>query len=208
MEAPINLASSDAVRLGQWVHLLYCRGEEHLQIAQAVDEYGKKTLLLATPNMDHCFQVRCVDRAFPTEFFTNIQVQEITIQGTVSRKELRMAAGCFSSFINGRLIFNFKNDNDKWSLDVTPSKDQTFGGGPIAIRDLQGPNGLQEVPPFLVSADNLLTAVEYHSKKDLQFTFRQRARILSLTSSSAGIATNGQGGNQTHLRVKLDVAEA
>jgi hypothetical protein len=208
VEAPINLASSDAVRLGQWVHLLHGRGETNLQIAQAVNELGKKTILVTTPNMDHRFQVLGVDRAFPTEFFTNIQAQETTIRGTLLRKELRMMAGCFSSFINCQLIFHFKKDNDRWSLDVTPNKDIPLGGGPMAIRVSHGPNDVQEVPPFLVSADNLLTAVEYHSKKDLEFTFRQRAKILSLASSSVGDAPNGRGVNQTHVRVKLVIAEA
>ncbi len=118
-----------------------------------------------------------------------------------------MTAGCFSSFVNCQVIFQFKKNNDGWSLDVTPSKDVPNGGGPLAIQ-VQGPNGVQEIPPFQVSADHLLTAVEYHSKKELQFTFRQRAKILSLASSPAGGAPNDLGVNQTHLRVKLVVAEA
>jgi hypothetical protein len=35
VDAPVNLASSDAVRLGQWLHLLHCRGESKLQIRRS-----------------------------------------------------------------------------------------------------------------------------------------------------------------------------
>ena len=119
-----------------------------------------------------------------------------------------MTAGCFSAFANCQLIFHFKKDQDRWLLNLTPSKDVPNSGGPVAIQVQRSPNDVQEIPPFLVSADHLLTAVGYHSKKELQFTFRQRAKILSLASSSAGGAPNGQGVNQTHLRVRSFVAEA
>lgn len=207
VDAPINLASSDAFRLAEWLQLLHSRKEEQLHIARTADEAGRTTVLFATPGLEHRFQVLGLLRPFPIEFFTNLRAVETTIRGTVSRQELRMAAGCFSQFINCNLNFHFKKEGDRWKLPLTPTREVPTSGGPIAISVQQAPPDLEEIPPFLVSAVQLLTAVEYHTCRDLHFTLRQRAKVLTLADKAEGDGEGGEAANQTHVRVRFNVTE-
>jgi hypothetical protein len=207
VNAPINLASADAFRLAEWLQLLHSRKEEQLQIARTADGRGRTTVLFATPGMEHRFQVLGMPRPFPTEFFTNLRALETTIGGTVSRQELRMAAGCFSQFINCNLHFHFKKDGDRWKLTLTPTREVPRSGGPIAISVQQAPADVEEIPPFLVSAVQLLTAVEYYTCQDLHFTLRQRAKVLTLADTPEGDEKGGEGANQTHVGVRFNVID-
>lgn len=207
VDAPINLATADAFRLAEWLQLLHWRREIELQILRVANDVGKTTILFATPNLNHCFQVVGTARSFPIEFFTNLQAVEPTIRGTLPREELRCFAGCFSRFVNCHLRFTFRRQNDQWILQVTPSREVPCGGGLIPIQVQQSQERIDENPPFLASAAQLLSAVNYHRGEKVRFTLRQRAKTLTLSSPTDDNDGAADDVHQTHVRGRFDVTE-
>jgi hypothetical protein len=198
----IHLTCPDARRLGRWLKLLKQRGETSISLSHHTGELGHKTYLFATLDGRYEFHVFAANRSVPKQPFAAIEAESPLIKGTIALRDLRAAAGLFVQFAHCRLKLEIKSAQDKWALVVTPEIEIPGVGGPLEI-EVQAGGGATQIPSFWISPRDLMTSVDRHSSKQVHFSVRREAQLLSLSDIfSARKGTRNKSIVNSHIRLR------